>query len=81
MTDITTASPAAAAARHTGSLLERGDRTRHRHASERRFRILGLIAVTFGILALVGVRKVKKVRGPERAIHQAQEAKAVLKRG
>ena len=55
MTDITTASPAAAAARHTGSLLERGDRTRHRHASERRFRILGLIAVTFGILALVGL--------------------------
>ena len=55
MTDITTASPAAAAARHTGSLLERGDRTRHRHAAERRFRILGLIAVAFGILALVGL--------------------------
>ena len=54
MTDMTTASPAAVA-RNAGSLLEHGDRTRNRHASERRFRILGLIAVGFGILALVGL--------------------------
>ena len=54
MTDMRTASPAAVA-RNAGSLLEHGDRTRNRHASERRFRILGLIAVGFGILALVGL--------------------------
>ncbi|HET7385625.1 MAG TPA: phage holin family protein [Nocardioidaceae bacterium] len=33
------------------------------------------------ILALVGIRKVKQVRAPERAIHEAQEAKGLLKRG
>lgn len=33
-----------------------------------------------GLLALVGVKKVKKVRAPERAIHQAQEAKTIFKR-
>lgn len=32
------------------------------------------------LLAWLGVRKVRLVRGPERAIHQAQEAAAVLKR-
>ncbi len=34
-----------------------------------------------GLLAFVGVRKVKQVRAPERAIHQAQETKNILKRG
>ena len=44
-----------------------------------------LIVFTFylvlaGMLAFVGVQKVKKVRAPERAIHQAQESAALLKR-
>jgi uncharacterized membrane protein len=34
-----------------------------------------------GLLAFIGVRKVKQVRAPERAIHQAQETRTVLKRG
>ena len=34
-----------------------------------------------GVLGLVGMRKVKQVRAPERAIHQAQETKSILKRG
>lgn len=33
-----------------------------------------------GLLAFGGVRKVKKVRAPERAIHQAQETTTILKR-
>ena len=33
-----------------------------------------------GLLAFLGVRKVKKVRAPERAIKQAQETKSLLKR-
>jgi hypothetical protein len=33
------------------------------------------------LLGLVGVKKVKQVRAPERAIHQAQETKNILKRG
>lgn len=33
-----------------------------------------------GLLAFAGVRKVKKVRAPERAIHQAQETTTILKR-
>jgi hypothetical protein len=33
-----------------------------------------------GILAMVGLKSVKKVRAPERAIHQAQETKTLLKR-
>jgi hypothetical protein len=36
--------------------------------------------VLAGMLGFVGVRKVKKVRAPERAIHQAQESAALLKR-
>ena len=34
-----------------------------------------------GLLAFIGLRSVKKVRAPERAIHQAQETKSILKRG
>ncbi|MBE7324010.1 phage holin family protein [Nocardioides sp. Y6] len=33
-----------------------------------------------GVLGLVGYKKVKKVKAPERAIHQAQETSALLKR-
>jgi hypothetical protein len=32
------------------------------------------------VLALIGVRKVKRVRAPEKAIAQAQEAKQILRR-
>jgi Putative Actinobacterial Holin-X, holin superfamily III len=42
--------------------------------------VFGFYLLLAGILALVGVRKVKKVKGPERAIHQAQETAAQLKR-
>lgn len=55
MTDVTTASVDAAARPKRGSLFERGERTRRRHVSERRFRMMGLAAVAFGILALVGL--------------------------
>jgi len=34
-----------------------------------------------GLLAFLGLRSVKKIRAPERAIHQAQETKSILKRG
>ena len=40
-----------------------------------------LYVLVAGLLSFVGVRKVKQVRGPERAIHQAQETKSILKRG
>jgi len=33
-----------------------------------------------GLLAFLGIKSVKKVRAPERAIHQAQETKTILKR-
>lgn len=33
-----------------------------------------------GLLAFLGVKKVKKVRAPERALHQAQETTTILKR-
>ena len=42
--------------------------------------VFGFYLLLAGILALVGLRKVKRVKGPERAIHQAQETAAVLKR-
>ncbi|MCB1415371.1 MAG: DUF3333 domain-containing protein, partial [Nitratireductor sp.] len=37
------------------SLFVAGERTRRRHQSERRFRLIGLAAVIFGILALIGL--------------------------
>ena len=40
-----------------------------------------LYVLVAGLLSFVGLRKVKQVRGPERAIHQAQETKTILKRG
>jgi len=33
-----------------------------------------------GLLGLIGIRLVRRVRGPERAIHQAQETSQILKR-
>ena len=40
-----------------------------------------LYALLAGLLAFIGYRKMKAVRPPERAIHQAQETKNILKRG
>jgi hypothetical protein len=42
--------------------------------------VFALYLLLAGLLALVGIRKVKQVRAPERAIHQAQETKQLLKR-
>jgi hypothetical protein len=40
-----------------------------------------LYVLVAGLLAFVGLKKVKQVKAPERAIHQAQETKNILKRG
>ena len=42
--------------------------------------VFGLYLLLAALLALVGVRQVKKVRPPERAISQAQETKDRLRR-
>ncbi|MEZ5812213.1 MAG: phosphate ABC transporter permease PstA [Rhizobiaceae bacterium] len=51
MTILTTEAPAAAAR----SLFKPGERSRRRQAAESRFRMLGLAAVMFGMLAVVGL--------------------------
>lgn len=43
--------------------------------------VFGFYVLLTAALAYVGVRKVKQVRGPKKAIAQAQETKSVLKRG
>lgn len=54
MTEITADHSAASGA--TGrSLFQVGERTRRRNAAEKRFRMMGLAAVAFGLLALVGL--------------------------
>ena len=54
MTEVT-ADIATATGRSDGrSLFKVGERTRKRHAAERRFRMMGLAAVIFSILALIG---------------------------
>lgn len=55
MTQVTPDGSVAIAAPKSGSLLKVGERTRKRQASERRFRMMGLAAVMFGILSLVGL--------------------------
>lgn len=40
-----------------------------------------LYVLVAALLAFVGIKKVKQVKAPERAIHQAQETKNILKRG
>jgi uncharacterized membrane protein YqjE len=40
--------------------------------------VFGLYVLLAGILALVGIRKVKQVKPPERAIAQAQRSKEIL---
>jgi hypothetical protein len=42
--------------------------------------VFGAYMLLAGLLAFVGVRKVKQVRAPERAIRQAQETKSILSR-
>lgn len=42
--------------------------------------VFGLYLLVAALLGYIGLRKVKKVRGPEKAIAQAQEAKQILKR-
>jgi hypothetical protein len=42
--------------------------------------VFGAYLLLAGLLAFVGVRKVKKVRAPERAIKQAKETQSLLKR-
>lgn len=42
--------------------------------------VFGVYLLIAALLAFVGVKKVKKVRAPERAIHQAQETKTIFKR-
>ena len=42
--------------------------------------VFGFYVLVAALLAFLGVRSVKKVRGPERAIAQAQEAKAAIGR-
>jgi hypothetical protein len=43
--------------------------------------VFGVYLLIAALLAFLGMKKVKKVRAPERAIHQAQETKQLLKRG
>ena len=40
--------------------------------------VFGLYLLVAGLLGFVGYKKVRKVRAPERAIHQAQETKNTL---
>jgi uncharacterized membrane protein YqjE len=43
--------------------------------------VFGFYLLLAALLGYIGVRKVKKVRAPEKAIAQAQETKQILKRG
>jgi len=42
--------------------------------------VFGAYVLLAGLLGLVGVRKIKQVKPPEKAIHQAKESKSLLKR-
>jgi hypothetical protein len=42
--------------------------------------VFALYLLVAALLGFIGVRKVKKVKGPERAIAQAQETKQILRR-
>ncbi|KJS42065.1 MAG: phosphate ABC transporter permease [Roseovarius sp. BRH_c41] len=53
MTDFTASD--AVPAPHKGSLLTQDARTKQRNAKEARFRMMGLVAVTIGLLSLVGL--------------------------
>ncbi|MCW2781188.1 MAG: hypothetical protein JWR35_1637 [Marmoricola sp.] len=43
--------------------------------------VFGLYLFVAAILAFIGIRKVKRVKAPQRAIAQAQQTRAILKRG
>ena len=43
--------------------------------------VFGVYLLVAALLGYIGVRKVKEVRAPEKAIAQAQETKQILKRG
>ena len=43
--------------------------------------VFGFYLLVAALLGLIGVRKVKQVKAPEKAIEQAQGAKQILKRG
>jgi membrane protein implicated in regulation of membrane protease activity len=43
--------------------------------------VFGFYLLVAALLAFIGIRKVKKVRAPQKAIAQAGEAKQILKRG
>jgi hypothetical protein len=43
--------------------------------------VFAVYLLVAALLGFIGLRKVKQVRAPERAIHQAQETKSILKRG
>jgi uncharacterized membrane protein YqjE len=43
--------------------------------------VFAVYLLVAALLSWIGVRKVKKVRGPEKAIAQANETKQILKRG
>jgi uncharacterized membrane protein YqjE len=43
--------------------------------------VFGLYLLVAAVLGFVGIRKVKRVRAPEKAIAQAGEAKQILRRG
>ena len=43
--------------------------------------VFGFYLLVAALLGLIGVRKVKKVRGPQKAIAQANETKQILRRG
>lgn len=42
--------------------------------------VFGFYLLLAGLLAFVGIKKVKQVKAPERAIHQAEEMKSALKK-
>lgn len=43
--------------------------------------VFGLYVLVAALLGLVGVRKIKQVKPPEKAMHQAKESRSLLKRG
>lgn len=43
--------------------------------------VFGFYLLVAALLAFIGIRSVKKVRAPQKAIAQANEAKQILKRG
>jgi len=42
--------------------------------------VFALYLLIAGLLAFLGMKKVKQVRAPQRAIHQAQETRQIIKR-